>query len=61
MQCLSDAEQPAVVHVHHVALWLLGAARHRYILVFRGLRIHTLSFRPITLPPDVVVVESRKL
>ncbi|MFA4966534.1 MAG: hypothetical protein WC709_12995 [Thermoleophilia bacterium] len=61
LQCLEGTEAPAVVEVHHHLLWLLGAARNRYILVFRGLRIHTRSFRPLELPPEVAVIQTRKL
>jgi hypothetical protein len=61
LQCLARTEEPAVVVVHHSVLWLVGAARHRYILVFRGLRIHTRSFRPLELPPEVAVIQTRKL
>ena len=61
LQCLAHSEDPAIVHVRHRVLWLLGAARNRYILVFHGLRIHSVSFRPIDLPPDVVVIETSKL
>jgi len=61
MQCLAMTEEPAVVVVHRSLFWLVGAARNRYIIVFRGLRVHAGSFRPLNLPPDVPVFETRKL
>jgi hypothetical protein len=61
MQCLANTEEPAVIVVHRSLTWLLGAARNRYILVFRGHRIHTRSFKPIAFPDDVVVIETRAL
>ena len=61
LQCLAMTGEPAVVAVHHSLFWLVGAARNRYITVFRGLRVHTRSFEPLTLPPDVPVFETRKL
>jgi hypothetical protein len=61
MQCLAHTEEPAVVVVHRSLTWLFGAARNRYILVFRGHRIHMRSFKPIAMPEDVVVIETRAL
>jgi len=61
MQCLHHTEEPAIVAVHRSLTWLLGAARNRYILVFRGHRIHTRSFKPLPFPEDVVVIETRAL
>lgn len=61
LQCLEHTEEPAVVAEHRSVSWLLGAARYRYILVFRGHRIHTRSFRPMALPEDVVVITTRAL
>jgi len=61
MLCLEHTDEPAVVAVHRSITWLFGAARNRYILVFRGHRIHTRSFKPISFPDDVVVIETRAL
>jgi hypothetical protein len=61
MECLAHTEEPAVIEVHRSISWLLGPARNRYILVFRGHRIHTRSFRPIAFPDGVVVIETRTL
>jgi hypothetical protein len=46
---------------HRSMPWLLGAARNRYILVFRGHRIHTRALKAIELPDDVIVIETRAL
>jgi len=61
MQCLAHIEEPAVVAVHRSLSWLVGAARNRYILVFRGHRIHMRSFRSVQMPDGVVVIETRYL
>lgn len=61
MECLAMIEEPAVVVVHHSLFWLVGAARNRYVIVFRGLRVHARSFKPLTLPPYVPVFETTKL
>ena len=61
MQCLEHTDEPAVVLIHRSLSWLFGAARNRYILVFRGHRIHTRSFHRIMLPEDVVVIETHAL
>lgn len=60
LECLARIDEPAVVSVRHNVSWLLGAARHRYICIFRGHRIHTTTFRAIELPPDVTVIEVSK-
>jgi hypothetical protein len=39
----------------------MSAQVEQYILVFRGHRIHMRSFRPIAMPEDVVVIETRAL
>ena len=61
MKLVAHTDEPAVVAVHRSITWLFGAARNRYILVFRGHRIHTRSFKPISFPDDVVVIETRAL
>jgi hypothetical protein len=61
LQCVSELDEPAVIVVHHYVLWLVGAARNRYICSFRGLRIHTRSFKPLTLPPEAAVIRTWKL
>ena len=59
MQLVAHTDEPAVVVEHRSMSWLLGAARNRYILVFRGHRIHTRAFKAIDLPDDVIVIETR--
>jgi hypothetical protein len=61
MQLVAHTDEPAVVVEHRSWSWLLGAARNRYILVFRGHRIHTRAFKAIELPDDVIVIETRAL
>lgn len=61
MQCLDHTSEPAVVAVHRSISWLLGPSRNRYVLVFRGHRIHTRSFKPLEFPEGVIVIETRAL
>lgn len=61
LQCLEHTDEPAVIAVHRSVSWLLGAARNKYVLVFRGHRIHTRSFRPIIFADGVVVIERNEL
>ena len=61
MQLVAHTDEPAVVVEHRSMSWLLGAARNRYILVFRGHRIHTRAFKTIALPAEVIVIETRAL
>ena len=61
LQCLATVDDPGVLLVHHKVLWLIGAARYRYVTSFRGLRIHARSFQPLELPPEVAVINTWKL
>ncbi len=61
MQFVAHTDEPAVAVEHCSMSWLLGATRNRYILLFRGHRIHTRAFKAIELPDDVIVIETRML
>jgi hypothetical protein len=46
--------------VVHATSWIFGT-RHKYLTSYKGLTFYCQSRQPLPLPPDVELIESRKI
>jgi hypothetical protein len=60
LECLNRVEAPAVFVMERAFLWVLGAPRHYYICVYKGLYLHVTSFAPLSLPASADTIRVRK-
>lgn len=60
LRCLEQTDEAAVTAESRSISWLLGEARFKYTVLFRGHRLHVASFSPVQLPADVAIIGVRK-